>query len=108
MSVHRDAAFTNCTFSHCSFFDTQFIDCKLIGSAFDRSTYDLRKVAGGNWSFVALPGAWLGRANFTDCDLRGSDLSALDLQESVVTGAIISYEQALMIATTLGLDVRPD
>ena len=78
VSVHRDAAVTNCIFSNCSFFDTQFIDCKLIGSTFDRSSYDLMKVASGNWSFVGL------------------------------SGAIISHEQALMIATTLGLDVRPD
>jgi fluoroquinolone resistance protein len=47
-SVHTDAAFTNCTFSACKLFDTSFVECKLLGSTFDRCSFDLMKVVGGN------------------------------------------------------------
>ncbi len=142
-SVHTDAAFLNCTFIACSFFDARFTDCKLIGSMFDRCSYDLIQVAGGNWSHVGLPGAdlrkavlrgvrlreadltgarcqgsairdadlsgaWLHSANFSDCDLRGSDLSALEPEHVQLKGAIVTYEQALVLAAALGLDVRPE
>jgi uncharacterized protein YjbI with pentapeptide repeats len=142
-SSHADGAFLNCAFVNCSFFDARLTDCKLVGSAFDRCTYDLMQVSGGNWSHVALPGADLSRAtirgarlreadltgaSFTGgtlrdadlsgallrhaklagCDLRGSDLGALDPEEVELRGAIVTYEQALVIAVALGLDVRPE
>lgn len=53
-----------------------------------------------------LSGAWLTRANLTDCDLRGSDLSALDPLDVELRGAVVTLEQALVIAARLGLDVR--
>jgi fluoroquinolone resistance protein len=49
-SVHRDAAFLNCTFAGCKLFDTRFVDCKLQGSMFDRCSHDLMSVTGINWS----------------------------------------------------------
>jgi len=74
-SVHADAAFINCTFTGCSFFDARFTDCKLVGSMFDRCTYDLLQVTGGNWSHVGLPGADLRRAVFRGLQLREADLT---------------------------------
>jgi uncharacterized protein YjbI with pentapeptide repeats len=143
LSVHANAAFVNCTFSNCNFFDARFTDCKLVGSMFDRCTFDVTKVVGGNWSLVGLPGADLRRATFsgvrmreadltgvrcegsslrdvdlsgaslhgaklTECDLRGSDLSALVPDEVELRGAIVTLDQAVVIAEALGLDVRAD
>ena len=143
VSVHTSAAFVNCTFVNCDFFDARFTDCKLVGSMFERCTFDMLQVAGGNWSHVGLPGAdlrhasfrgvrmreadltgarlegatlrdvdlsgaWLGAARLSRCDLRGSDLGALDPGQVELAGAIVTFEQALVIATALGLDVRPE
>ena len=55
-----------------------------------------------------LSGAALDGADFTDCDLRGSDLSTLDPGTVRLAGAIIDVQQALTIAQALGLDVRAD
>ena len=75
-SAHTDAAFLNCTFSNCNFFDATFKDCKLVGSAFDRCRFELLRVDGGDWSFVALPRAELQRASFLDVRMREVDLRA--------------------------------
>ena len=55
-----------------------------------------------------LSGALLTNVDFTDADLRGSDISALDPENARVRGAIITMEQAISIATALGLDVRAE
>jgi uncharacterized protein YjbI with pentapeptide repeats len=47
------------------------------------------------------------RADFSGCDLRGSDLSTLDPLTVDLKNAIIDLPQAIVIATSLGLDVRP-
>jgi fluoroquinolone resistance protein len=53
-----------------------------------------------------LSGAWLHSAKLTNCDLRGSDLSALDPTTVELKGALITMDQAVVVATALGLDVR--
>jgi uncharacterized protein YjbI with pentapeptide repeats len=55
---------------------------------------------------VDLSGAWLHRADLTGCDLRGSDLSALDPRTVELKDAVIDPVQAVVIATALGLEVR--
>ena len=55
---------------------------------------------------VDLAGALLHRADFSSCDLRGSDLSSLDPKETEISGAIVSLDQAIVIASALGLDIR--
>lgn len=77
VSVHKEAAFVNCTFKSCSFFDTKFIDCKFVGSMFDRCTYDLMEVSGGNWSHVGLPGADLAKATLKNVRLREVDFTGM-------------------------------
>jgi len=104
---------------------------------------DLVQVDGGNWSFVALPGAALGSTQWRgvrlteadldrvqavgavwrdldltgaslvgidlrQADLRGSSLWSLDPAAAQLSGAIVTPEQALVIAAALGLDVRVD
>lgn len=75
VSVHKDAAFVNCTFKSCTFFDTKFIECKFVGSMFDRCTYDLMEISGGNWSHVGLPGANLDKATLKNVRLREVDFT---------------------------------
>jgi len=57
---------------------------------------------------VDLAGATLDRADFTECDLRGSELSSLDPMMVRLRGAIVSIEQAVVIAGALGLDIRAE
>jgi uncharacterized protein YjbI with pentapeptide repeats len=53
-----------------------------------------------------LSGASWSRAELGKCDLRGSDLSTLDPVSVSLTGAIIDWNQAVVVAAGLGLDVR--
>ena len=56
---------------------------------------------------VDLAGALLHKANFAGCDLRGSDVSAFDPETTGIRGALVTIEQAVVIAEALGLDIRP-
>jgi fluoroquinolone resistance protein len=55
---------------------------------------------------VDLSGAQLRDVRFDRCDLRGSDLTALDPRAAHLDGAIITAEQALTVAQALGMDIR--
>lgn len=99
-SSHQSSAFVNCTFQNCSFFETSFVDCKVLGSMFDRCTFDLMRVSGGNWSHVGLPGADLRKAGFENVKLREADLTGArcqgaslrdcDLSGAWLSGAVLS------------------
>jgi fluoroquinolone resistance protein len=81
-----------------SFEDVRMREADLTGARWDGSV--LRR--------VDLSGAWLAQANFDRCDLRGSDISALDPWSSSLQATIITWDQAMMLASAMGLDVRPD
>jgi len=81
-----------------SFTDVRMREADLNAVRFDGAT-----VVG-----VDLSGAWLEKANFQRCDLRRSDLSTLDPSVVNLRGAIIGWEQAIALAASMGLDVRPD
>ena len=83
-SVHRDGAFVNCTFTNCSFFETSFTGCKLLGSTFDRCTFDLMRVNGGNWAHAGLAGADLRKASFEGVRMREADLTGARCQGAVL------------------------
>jgi fluoroquinolone resistance protein len=53
-----------------------------------------------------LSGATLRETDFTRCDLRGSDLSALTPATAELRHAIITADQAVVLAMALGLEVR--
>lgn len=99
-SVHRDGAFVNCTFTNCSFFETSFTECKLLGSTFDRCTFDLMRVTGGNWSHAGLAGAdfrkvsmegvRLREADLTGARCQGAVLRECDLTSAWLTGAVLT------------------
>jgi uncharacterized protein YjbI with pentapeptide repeats len=52
---------------------------------------------------VDLSGAQLRSASFERADLRGSDLSAFDVREVPMARAVITAEQAMMLAQAAGL-----
>ena len=54
---------------------------------------------------VDLSAAVLHRTSFFDADLRGSDLSMLDPLNADITGARIDYDQAAVIAETIGFRI---
>jgi fluoroquinolone resistance protein len=64
------------------------------------------RAEGGSLLDLDLTGASLHNADLTRCDLRGSDLSALDPWNVKLTGAIVDFDQMLVIAQAMGLDVR--
>lgn len=66
------------------------------------------KAAGAVLVGCDLSGADLEQADLTGADLRGSDLSALDPRSANLTGAVVGEAQAILLAETLGLVVRPD
>jgi uncharacterized protein YjbI with pentapeptide repeats len=55
-----------------------------------------------------LTGASTRSTSFVGCDLRGSDLSTIDPTAADLRGALVGWEQAVQLVTSLGLDVRPD
>ncbi|WP_436771330.1 pentapeptide repeat-containing protein [Yinghuangia sp. YIM S09857] len=104
-SRHTAAAFTNCTFRNCTFFDVAFTDCKMVGSLFQRSTYTLFEVTGGDWSFVGFPGARLPEAAFDKVRMREADLTAACLENARLTGVDLSGAM-LHSAKLGGADLR--
>ncbi len=79
-SIHRDAAFVNCTFVSCNFFDSRLTQCKVVGSMFDGCQFDHLQVVDGDWSFAGLPGADLRKASFLRTRLREADLTGARCQ----------------------------
>jgi uncharacterized protein YjbI with pentapeptide repeats len=55
-----------------------------------------------------LAGAMWSRADLSGCDLRGSDIGDLDPGNVQLHRAIIDWPQAVLIARSLGLDVRSE
>lgn len=120
-----DATFTNCKlvgsmFDRCRFGPTTITggDWSLVGlPGADLRQVEFRGVAlreadltaarldGAVMRDVDLRGAWLHGISCQGTDLRGSDLSALDPVNAEITGALIDVEQALVIATALGLRI---
>ena len=104
-SRHTHAAFTNCTFKGCTFFDTRFEQCKTVGSLFQRCTFNVFAVAGGDWSFVGLPGADLRKAVFEGVRMREADLTAARLEGATLTRVDLSGAM-LGAAKLTGADLR--
>jgi fluoroquinolone resistance protein len=92
-SRHVDSAFTRCVFKRCNFFEVEFTGCKLVGSTFTQCDLRPLTVAGGDWSFVALPGADLRGVRLTDVRMREVDLTGANLTGATVTGVDLSGAQ---------------
>jgi uncharacterized protein YjbI with pentapeptide repeats len=55
-----------------------------------------------------LSASWFHQTQLGRCDLRGSDLTGLEPFPVDITGAIITYDQAVTVAAALGFDVRAE
>lgn len=53
-----------------------------------------------------LDGTWLHSADLSGCDCRGSDLAGLEPECTHIKNAIVTIDQAIVIAENLGFDVR--
>ena len=104
-SRHTDSAFTRCTFKRCNLFEAEFTGCKLVGSTFEQCDLRPLRVDGGDWSFVALPGADLRGVRITDVRMREVDLTGADLTGAVLTGVDLSGAQ-LHAAKLIRADLR--
>lgn len=132
-----NCTFTRCTFfdatfTGCKLVGSRFEDCSLDllkvdggdwsfvglpGANLGSATFsDVRmreadltgvRAVNGTLRGLDLSGAWLSKGDLTGCDLRGSDLSAVDPGSVRLKGALITYEQAVVLAMAQGLDVRP-
>jgi fluoroquinolone resistance protein len=69
---------------------------------------DRVQAVGAVWRDLDLTGASLVGIDLRQADLRGSSLWSLDPAAAQLSGAIVTPEQALVIAAALGLDVRVD
>ncbi|XVV08644.1 pentapeptide repeat-containing protein [Actinoplanes sp. CA-131856] len=61
---------------------------------------------GATLTALDLSGAQFHQADLTRADLRGSDLSSLDPTTTAIRHAVITPDQAVTIASALGLEVR--
>ncbi|WP_194894319.1 pentapeptide repeat-containing protein [Catenulispora pinisilvae] len=66
------------------------------------------KCQGAQFRDTDLSGASVYGSSFETGDLRGSDLSAFDPTEVKLRDAVISFDQAVVLAMALGLDVRAE
>lgn len=131
-SFHRctffDSSFTDCklmgsTFERCDLStlavtggDWSFVD--LSGADLSRARFNgtrLReaglagvKAGGATLRNVDLSAATTDGTDFSGADLRGSDLAGMNPLTVSLRGAVITWDQALRVAESLGLDVRPD
>jgi uncharacterized protein YjbI with pentapeptide repeats len=81
-----------------TFEDVRMREADLTGARCDGAT--LRR--------IDLSGAWLGKASFDRCDLRGSNLSVVDPWSASLRDAIVDWQQAVALASAMGLDVRAE
>ncbi|WP_433830591.1 pentapeptide repeat-containing protein [Actinoplanes sp. CA-015351] len=121
-----DATFTNCKtvgshFERCSF-DITTVDggdwsftsliradlssATLTGVRMREADLTGAKCRNGTLRDLDLSGATLTAADLTGCDLRGSDISTLNPTETSVRDAVITVEQSVAIAMSLGLLIR--
>lgn len=128
-----DCEFFGATFTECKFLGSSFLRCTftqltvrggdwsfvaLPGADLHTVTFDGVRMHEADLSRVRLTGATMRRvdlaraqldkADLSKCDLRGSELSALDPWTATLSGAIVDWQQAVSIATNLGMDVRTD
>jgi len=104
-SRHRTSAFLRCTFSRASLFDATLDGCKMTGSEFAATRLRPLTVRGGDWSYVALPGADLAGLDLSGVNLAYADLYNADLRKTVLRDANLDHAR-LELAELRGADLR--
>lgn len=105
-SYLRDCTFTDCVADFASFSQTnlnvvQFKDCRLSEAEFYHS----------DWKNLTLHHCELTRSNWSatklaKLDFTSSTFSAIAVSQELLQGAIVSPEQALVLAASLGLVIK--
>lgn len=128
-----DCEFFGASFSDCKFIGSSFLRCRFTqltvrggdwsfvtfpGADLHTATFERvrmheadftgARLNGATLHSVDLARALLDKADMTGADLRGSDLSALDPWTVNLARAVVDWQQAVTIATNLGLDVRAE
>jgi fluoroquinolone resistance protein len=104
-SQQADVAYLNCTFVNCNFFDATLTNCKAVGSRFERCTFDITTVDGGDWSFTSLIRADLSSATLTGVRMRETDLTGARCQNGTLRDIDLSGA-TLTAADFTGCDLR--
>lgn len=86
-------------------FEAEFSGCKLVGSTFAQTSLRPLTVTGGDWSFVALPGADLRGVAITHTRMREADLTGANCEKATFTDVDLSGAQ-LHNAVLNGCDLR--
>jgi fluoroquinolone resistance protein len=137
-AAFSNCTFTGCTFFGATFTQCKFVGSMFDRCTFDRMKVDggdwsfvglpgadlrttrfenvrMREVdltgvnlIGAVLRKADLSAAMLHNAKLDKCDLRGSDVTAVDPWNVSLRAAVITWEQAVVIAASLGLDVRSE
>lgn len=99
---------TGGNWSHVSMPKADLGKAVLRGVRLREADFDGVRAVEGSIRDCDLSAASLLGTNFAGCDLRGSDLGALKFEDSDLRDAIITAEQATMLAVAMGLDVRAE
>lgn len=122
-----DAEFEGCKFTGSTFEESELRPLRVVGGDWSFVTLRCADLRGVTFQGVRmreadltsadctkatltdldLSGATLNKITLTGCDLRGSDVTELDPRTAAVDGAVITADQAAVIARRLGLEIRP-
>jgi uncharacterized protein YjbI with pentapeptide repeats len=135
-SAFENCTFVRCRlagarFAECKLVGSVFVDCTLERLDVDRGDWSFVDLAGADLRHTRFDGvrlveadlsgvraeravltgcvldrARLDRADLTRADLRGSRFDVLDPNATRLAGAVVDWDQALVVAASLGLDVR--
>jgi uncharacterized protein YjbI with pentapeptide repeats len=105
-SVFRNAYFKDCKcdyafFSFANFKQAKFENCNMFQSDFQRAVFTKFAFSKCNLAASQFSGASFRGLDISDCGIEGIIAGPLDLK-----GAIISAEQAVLLAGTFGLEVK--
>ena len=134
--AYLNCRFVNCNFFDATLTDCKAVGSGFEGCSFDLTTVDggdwsfirLPRADLGSATFTGvrmreadltgvrcrngtmrgldLSAAQLTGADFTGCDLRGTDLHAFDPRSIELRDAVITADQAVVLAMSLGLQIR--
>lgn len=134
--AYLNCRFVNCNFFDATLTDCKAVGSTFEGCSFDLTTVDggdwsfigLQRAELGTATFTGvrmreadltgvrarngtlrgldLSAAQLTGADFTGCDLRGTDLHAFDPRTMELRDAVITADQAVVLAMSLGLQIR--
>ena len=102
----EDMLIKGCNAVHAQFWSTVFKRVRFESCNLSETNFQSADLAGVIFDKCDLRGAKMADAKLVGADLRSSNLEGARLGIKELQGAIVSIEQAVSIARTLGVDVR--